>query len=147
MTTGAATRPQPSVMCPDCGAISYSEKDIENRFCGACNEFHAELLARPIRTLRRINDRFYSMCFWAGVGSDAHAFIEFCGVMSKYIGLLEHATEQGIHPRFINQHCGTPIRVEAHDVQYLAEKLRCIFAPILDTNPEARALFQKELFG
>lgn len=100
-----------------------------------------------IAVLRGIQNDFYWRCFRSEVGSNAHAFIEFCGLMGKYIDVLQRAAEQGVHPRLVNEHCQVPIRVEMHDMRYLGEKLRCIFGPIIDANPEAREVLRKELFG
>ena len=30
----------PSITCPACGAKSYNRHDIEQRYCGACHQFH-----------------------------------------------------------------------------------------------------------
>jgi len=100
-----------------------------------------------IRTLRALNEKFYWMCFVAKVGSEAHAFIEFNGLMSKYVDLLARAAEQGIDPHLINEHSGVALPCEGHDMAYLGEKLRCIFGPVIDSNPEARAALKKALFG
>lgn len=34
------TRLTPSITCPTCGAVSYNRNDIEQRYCGACHQFH-----------------------------------------------------------------------------------------------------------
>lgn len=100
-----------------------------------------------IPTLRDLNEKFYWMCFKAGVGSTAHSFIEFNGVMSKYIDLLVHAEKAGIDLQTLNEHNGVAMKVEEHDMRYLAEKLRCIFGPVLASNPKARKVFLEALVG
>ena len=100
-----------------------------------------------VQTLRALNNQFYWLCFNAKVGSTAHSFIEFNGLMSKYIELLAKAVEQGIDPMQLNEHNGVPLPIEDHDMQYLGEKLRCIFGPVIDNNPAARAALLKALFG
>jgi len=100
-----------------------------------------------IQTLRSLNEQFYWMCFVAKVGSEAHAFIEFNGLMGKYVDLLDAAAKQGIDPKLINEHSGVALPCEGHDMAYLGEKLRCIFGPVIDSNPEARAALKKALFG
>lgn len=99
-----------------------------------------------IAMLRDLNTKFYGLCFHAGVGSRAHAFIEFNGLMSKYIDLLAKAMDQGLDPMTLNDHNGVALPVESHDMEYLGEKLRCIFGPVIDGNPEARAALHKALF-
>lgn len=100
-----------------------------------------------IAKLRNLNTQFYWMCFASKVGSEAHAFIEFNGLMSKYIDLLEKASEEGIDPSHVNEHCGVALPAETHDMQYLGEKLRCIFGPVIDSNPDAKAALKHALFG
>jgi hypothetical protein len=53
--------------------------------------------------------------------------------------LMTKAAEQGIDPHLINEHSGVALPCEGHDMAYLGEKLRCIFGPVIDSNPEARA--------
>lgn len=31
---------EPSITCPKCGRTSYHPKDIEERYCGFCHEWH-----------------------------------------------------------------------------------------------------------
>lgn len=98
-----------------------------------------------IGLLNKLNEQFYWMCFQAGIGDRAHSFIEFNGLQSKYIQMLAMAVEAGHDPRHLNEHSQVAIPVAAHDMEYLAEKLRCILGPILDSNPEAKAAFIKGL--
>jgi hypothetical protein len=39
---------EPSITCPQCGRTSYSPKDAEYKFCGACDKFHADMFYRVI---------------------------------------------------------------------------------------------------
>ena len=38
-----ADRGTPSITCPKCSRTSYSPGDIENRYCGNCHEYHADM--------------------------------------------------------------------------------------------------------
>jgi hypothetical protein len=100
-----------------------------------------------IATLRQLNQQFYWMCFNGKIGATAHSFIEFNGLMGKYIDLLARAAEEGIDLMSLNEHSGVALPIEGHDMAYLGEKLRCIFGPVLDSNPEARAILKAKLFG
>ncbi len=42
-----ATKPQPSITCPRCGMTSYNPNDIEQRYCGNCHMFHADMKQNP----------------------------------------------------------------------------------------------------
>jgi len=33
----------PSIVCPRCGRRSYSRRDVEQRYCGACHMFHEDM--------------------------------------------------------------------------------------------------------
>ena len=101
--------------------------------------------ADTLAMLRKLCSHFYWLCFYNKVGSTAHAFIEFNGLMSKYVDLLTLAAEKGIDPSDVNEHTGVALPIEEHDMRYLGEKLRCIFGPIIDSNPAARAAFAKAL--
>jgi hypothetical protein len=39
----------PSFTCPECSAVSYSTRDIENGYCGACHDFTGTTLAEAFR--------------------------------------------------------------------------------------------------
>lgn len=32
--------PPPSITCPKCGRTSHNPNDVEQRYCGACHEYH-----------------------------------------------------------------------------------------------------------
>jgi len=100
-----------------------------------------------IQTLKKVSNQFYWMCFNSKLGSTAHSFLEFNGLMAKYVELLERAAEAGIEPHMVNEHTGVALPVEEHDMRYLAEKLRCILGPVIDSNPEARQILMKILFN
>jgi ribosomal protein L37E len=36
----AGNEEPPSITCPRCGMTSYHPKDISERYCGACHQFH-----------------------------------------------------------------------------------------------------------
>ncbi len=93
-------------------------------------------------TLRNLTEKFYWMCFHANVGSFAHPFLEFNGLMSVYVDVL---TKSGVDPQQANVHGGVPLPVEDHQIEYLAEKLECIFAPIIAANPNARWILERAL--
>ena len=106
----------------------------------------AELTALLGR-MQRVADETYWRFFHAGMGQEAHAFIEFCGVLNKYVDLCARAAEQGIDFRSANTHTGQAMPVADHDMRYLGEKLTCIFGPLIDANPVARQALKEALFG
>lgn len=89
--------------------------------------------------MRSVASNFYSMA----VHGQCHPFIEFCGLMMKYVDVCVRAADDGVDFTQASTHSGMALKVHTHDMEYLAEKLDCIFGPILRTNPEARAAFIK----
>jgi hypothetical protein len=105
------------------------------------NTFSEEELLEMAQRMRLVAQYVYRPLVLTG----CHPFIEFCGLMQKYVDVCERAAKQGIQFPFANEHSGMVLRVEEHDLRYLAEKLRCIFGPIIDANPKAKKMFQELL--
>jgi hypothetical protein len=101
-----------------------------------------------IAALRLLSQRFYALCFSSNVGTFCHSFLEFNGLISKYVDLLQDAAQQGADIAALNVHTGRPVpEVADHHWHYLAEKLECIFGPWLVTNPRAREILRREFLG
>lgn len=101
---------------------------------------------RVSKTLGALVEQFYWACFHHGIGSKCHAFIEFNGVMSKYIELVRLAEAAGIDPQHISQHLPLALQVDNHHLEYLGDKLRCIFAPFIRNNPESAEALRRSIF-
>ena len=108
--------------------------------------FQAELTAL-VERMDEVARRTYGLFFRAGMGSEVHAFLEFNGLIAKYVQICQRCAADGIDFRHPNTHTGQAMPVEVHDMEYLGEKLACIFGPIIDANPLARAALKKALFG
>jgi hypothetical protein len=67
--------------------------------------------------------RFYA----AAVQIGNHPFIEFAGVMEAYRKSCQRANEQGIDFSDCNRHAGRQLPMESFEIDYLNEKLDCIF--------------------
>lgn len=105
-----------------------------------------EDLIHVTREMRATAGKVYDLFFWSGMGSKVHAYIEFCGLLSKYVDICQRAAERGIDFTVSSVHTGIPLPVEVHDMHYLGEKLACIFGPMIAANPKAREALKKELF-
>jgi len=70
-----------------------------------------------IERMTAAKDLFYSLAVQVGW----HSFVEFAGLMAKYIELVERAYEQS--GEFI------VLPLQPHDAEYLLEKLDGIFGP------------------
>lgn len=105
---------------------------------GYTPEMLADVLAKMEAALGKI--------YWILFQTGCHPFIEFNGLMHQFVQVCRRASEKGIPFPMANEHTGVPLPVELHDVQYMGEKLRCIFGPIIDSNEEARRALFEALF-
>ncbi len=87
------------------------------------NLFSKKEMELMLEKMRMASNTFYSMAIQTG----CHAFIEFTGMMNKYIDICYRALNEGKQFPFANKHCGEKIHFEDHDIKYLAEKFECIF--------------------
>lgn len=106
-----------------------------------------EDLVAIVARMHGVVEETYWTFFRSGMGSHCHAFLEFNGVISKYVDICRKAADQGIDFTQANIHSHTPLPVEGHDMEYLAEKLGCILGPLINANPEARKAFARAFFG
>ena len=106
------------------------------------NMYNAEERAEQIKKMHEVYEQFY----WLATTTHVHAFIEFTGLMAKFVDVCRKAHEAGLDYNICNTHTGQALpKVEAHDVEYMAEKLECIFGPTLQ-KPEIRKAFLTALF-
>ena len=89
-----------------------------------------------IRKMRVAAANFYREATHTGV----HAFVEFCGMMNKFVDICRRTSEAGRDFNEANIHNGEALAAENHDLAYLAEKFECIFGTTLQ-SPENRAAF------
>lgn len=99
------------------------------------------------KEMHGIASSVYWFFFSRGMGAKVHAYIEFCGLLNKYVEVCSRAACLGVDFTVANAHSRTPFPVEVHDMRYLGEKLQCIFGPMIAANPEARAALKQALFG
>jgi len=89
----------------------------------------------PTEALSRARDLAKSY-YALGAQTGVHAMIEWCGVMSEHVKMLEEAyVNHGIEPDQVDQHGGTRVPVPEFMVEYLCEKLGCQLKPFIRANP------------
>lgn len=76
-----------------------------------------------LQRMDRAISRFYSEAVQIGV----HPFIEFAGVMAAYAKTCRRAHEAHIDFSECSRHSGRLLPVEDFELDYLNEKLECIF--------------------
>jgi hypothetical protein len=89
-----------------------------------------------ITAMTKVSGDFY----YAAARTDVHAFIEFTGLMNKFIDVCRNSSAAGVDFNESNTHTGDALVVEDHDLVYLAEKFDCIFGPTL-ADPKNRKVF------
>lgn len=72
-------------------------------------------------------DQVITQFYRAAVRIGNHPFIEFAGVMTAYVKSCERAHRTGIDFTECNRHAGSQLPMEGVEVDYLNEKLDCIF--------------------
>lgn len=95
-----------------------------------------------LKDMEQVAATFYT----GAVGTRCHPFIEFCGLMSEYQKICQHASNQGIDFTQANTHTGQALPMETFHAEYLAEKLNCIYGPSLLENADVRNTFISTLF-
>lgn len=65
--------------------------------------------------------------YYAATRIGCHAFIEFTGLMNEFIVLCRASEERGIGWVGANVHSDEHLPFAPHHLQYLSEKLECIY--------------------
>lgn len=89
-------------------------------------ERKAELLTM-IKKMEAASNDFYRAATQTGV----HSFIEFTGIMNEYIKVCQHALAKGIDFSMANSHNTTVLPMERYHLNYLGEKVNCIYGNAL----------------
>lgn len=88
-----------------------------------------------LKKMRDASRQFYASATQTG----NHAFIEFCGLMNEYIGMCEAAHAAGADFTEFNVHSGQHLPLAPHNLNYINEKMQCIYGLKLgkDSSNEA----------
>lgn len=88
-----------------------------------------------LKAMQDAADAFYSRAM--NVGN--HPFIEFAGLMNEYIKCCHWAHANGVDFTRCNTHTGQPLPMADFQVNYVNEKLECIFTgrAVLSSEPMA----------
>lgn len=95
-------------------------------------EYTVKQAEEALDKMRAASSNFYT----AATYTNCHAFIEFTGLMNEYIKICERMTREGdTRWMMANTHSGVPLKMEAFELNYLAEKLDCIYGPTIEATP------------
>lgn len=76
-----------------------------------------------LEQMRIASSHFYQ----AAIRIGNHPFIEFTGLMNEYIGACRNAHAAGIDFTDCNTHTGSDLPLQVFQINYINEKLECIF--------------------
>lgn len=85
--------------------------------------YSAEERAAILAKMRAASNLFYS----AAANAGCHAFIEFTGLMNEFIKLCAEADAQGLNWVHANVHGDVHLPFKPYHIEYLSEKLECIY--------------------
>ncbi len=91
----------------------------------------AETAEESLKRAASIASAYYP----AGVQTGIHSMIEWCGVMTEYVKMLEEAHKAGIDPREVDKHHSQAVTVPEFMMSYFGEKLGCQLVPFIRANP------------
>lgn len=99
-----------------------------------------------LKTIVRRMEGANAQVYWTVMSVGCHPYTEFCGLLNEYAKICSEAAEQGVQFPMCNEHSGVPLPVKPYNMEYLAEKLRCIFGPTIDSDPECARILAEKLF-
>lgn len=76
-----------------------------------------------IRGMQAASDTFYASAVRIG----NHPFIEFAGLLNEYISACREAAANGVDFTACNTHNAQHLPLHPHQIDYINEKLECIF--------------------
>lgn len=88
----------------------------------------------PEETLQRMQ-RAVNHFYREAVHANYHPFLEMAGLMEEYLKVCRHNLERGTDFRDCHAHKGIMLHLESWHVNYINEKLRCIFNGALTVSP------------
>lgn len=80
--------------------------------------------------MREASNQFYV----AATKVQCHAFIEFTGLINEYIKICEGNLKRGTDFRELNAHGEGQLQIELYELDYMGEKLNCIFQGALEVK-------------
>ncbi len=118
-----------------------AEEVAQSQQATAGHDYSKEELLAIAKEMDGLVSKFYWACFRAGMGTKCHPFLEFNGIMSKYVNLCTDAAHAGFAFPAASVHSSVALPMKQHDVAYFAEKFSCIFGPFFVAHPEMADYF------
>ena len=87
-----------------------------------------------IAALENEVEQFYKRLFSLNVGGEFHPFLEWCGVMGEHLRIVDGLLAKGVDATQANVHTGQTLPIPEHQIDYMAEKIECIFSGMLEVK-------------
>lgn len=80
------------------------------------------------------------------IATNCHTFIEFTGLINEYIKICERNLKQGVDFTKTSVHCPdeTKLEIERWELDYINDKLRCIFPDLQLIEAKKQAKLSRE---
>jgi hypothetical protein len=80
---------------------------------------------QSLELMRKASNEFYQMA----IATQCHAFVEFTGLLNEFIKVAYEFQQNNptLDFREHNQHTGKVLRLQPYQVDYIHEKLNCIY--------------------
>lgn len=89
---------------------------------------------KQLQEMQAAADAFYAAAIKIGV----HPWIEWTGLLNEYIKVCREAHRSGIDFANCNKHMGVLLPMRGHQLDYINEKLECIFSGQVMIRAEAQ---------
>lgn len=118
------------------------EREVKEIAPPRANQYTDQERERVLTLMNAASKTFYGLAAMAG----CHPFIEFNGLMAEFIKVCQEAHESGQDFPMASTHTGISLPFKHYHLEYLAEKLNCIYGPSLLSDKENRDAFIRVLF-
>lgn len=103
--------------------------------------YSIEDLLKICRKMDAVVEKIYPMM----TSCEVHPFVEFNGLMREYVVICRILARSGVAFPFASNHGTMAVEVPDYTIEYMAEKLGCIFAPMIRGNPRAKDILVRAL--
>lgn len=102
--------------------------------------YSPEELRVMIDDMKNVSNVFYQLA----MRTHCHPLIEFTGLINEYIKICEKTLKAGRDFSAANTHTGGSLVFDVHNLNYLMEKLECIYGPSITALIRSRMTGQKD---
>jgi hypothetical protein len=101
---------------------------VEPHLPAGMTEERKEELQRLLNHADNVATSLYGTLFAANYGAEWHAYLEWVGCMREHVKVAQASLNAGIDFTEANRHTGKKLRIHGYQLDYLNEKIGCIFS-------------------